>query len=270
MTFTVPAEERRGAEQATDLVEVSGLHPGGPTLVERAWLEQDVAGTRTIRSDPRGRVKVLTCDLRTGAPIDPGGDLSTDAYRPGRALAALVRSRDGHCRFPGCQVAARFCDLDHVRPWPIGPTEADNLMGRCRRHHRIKQHSGWGVVLDADGTVTWTDPAGLTRVTQPVHALHRTVLRARPGEPGAIPVGAPRTLVPDGPHTPLEFVLEHRPRGRWERGHATVDVGRTDSHDLVVLHDAGPLSRTPTTTVQRRSASLLSIARVIRTNWSGA
>ncbi len=29
-------------------------------------------------------------------------------------------------------------DLDHVVPWPDGPTTVANLVALCRRHHRLK------------------------------------------------------------------------------------------------------------------------------------
>jgi hypothetical protein len=82
-------------------------------------------------------------------------------------MATLVKARDGGCRFPGCTTTLRFCDLDHVTPWPAGTTAASNLIALCRRHHRIKQTHGWSVRLDPDGTTTWTDPAGRTRTTHP-------------------------------------------------------------------------------------------------------
>ena len=50
------------------------------------------------------------------------------AYRPSAELRRLVSLRDGHCRFPGCSVTIRQCDLDHVRPWPTGLTTQGNLM----------------------------------------------------------------------------------------------------------------------------------------------
>ncbi len=34
-------------------------------------------------------------------------------YRPSAALADFVRMRDMTCRFPGCDVPAEFCDIDH-------------------------------------------------------------------------------------------------------------------------------------------------------------
>ena len=138
--------------------------PGPPSRCSCA-----AAGCATTwrRAPPltRGRAKrtrpsFVPCDPLTGARLDPGDHLTTDAYRPSDQLAALVRARDGRCRFPGCSIAARFCDLDHVRPWPTGPTAARNLLTLCRRHHRIKQRPGWRLRLAPDGTTTWTDPTG--------------------------------------------------------------------------------------------------------------
>jgi hypothetical protein len=68
-------------------------------------------------------------------------------------------------------VTARFCDLDHVRPWPHGPTALDNLMLLCRRHHRVKQRPGWAAVLAPDGSVTWRTPDGRVLTTRPVDHL---------------------------------------------------------------------------------------------------
>ena len=120
-------------------------------------------------------------------------------------------ARDRRCRFPGCHVAGVFCDLDHVKPWPHGHTRDDNLLCLCRRHHRIKQRPGWHLTLTPDGVATWTDPTGRTRTTHPVDALRTAVLT---GSSGGTPETEPstsmaRTLIPDGPHSELEFHLEH-------------------------------------------------------------
>jgi hypothetical protein len=129
------------------------------------------------RTGPR----FVPCHPLTGARLDPGDHLATEAYRPGDELEALVRARDGRCRFPGCSIAARSCDLDHVRPWPLGRTAAPNLLTLCRRHHRIKQRPGWRVRLAPDGTAIWTDPTGRERTTAPLNALRSLVLPADPG-----------------------------------------------------------------------------------------
>lgn len=80
-------------------------------------------------------------------------------YTPSTALRRLVIERDGSCRFPGCQVAASKCDLDHVIPFnhndPLGGglTREGNLIALCRHHHRDKTHNGTTYRLMSDGTV---------------------------------------------------------------------------------------------------------------------
>jgi hypothetical protein len=185
----------------------------------------------------------------TGAESEPA-DFS-ESYRVPDPMARFLRLRDGSCRFPGCCTPARQCDLDHVRPWPAGPTTPTNLMCLCRRHHRIKQRDGWGVRLHPDGRATWTDPTGLTRTTWPVDHLHLVTAghtrrdhdhtASRPG-PGEIPtafeeqlvelLGGPDHAAPrahpvwsdlDGtlhggppPRVDLDFTLE-RGTGAWEQ-----------------------------------------------------
>ncbi|QKE85296.1 HNH endonuclease signature motif containing protein [Arthrobacter sp. NEB 688] len=184
-----------GARAADDdLVAVHGMHAGDPDLVPRGWLAR-----AAVVTDPTSPVP----HAATGALTDPDGLLSTDAYRPGARLAALVRARDGRCRFPGCHVAARFCDLDHVRAWPAGPTSAANLACLCRRHHRVKQRLGWSVRAADDAVLHWTDPTGATRTTHPVD--HRAVV-LEAGDPGPPP---PPRRSADPVHSPMEFRLEH-------------------------------------------------------------
>lgn len=101
--------------------------------------------------------------------LDPDGGVVQDArsYRPSAALRRRVRSRDRTCRFPGCNTPAARCDLDHVVPYPHGPTDETNLMCVCRTHHLFKHHGGWRSRLSLDGTVTWRAPDGRTYLTRP-------------------------------------------------------------------------------------------------------
>ncbi len=173
------------------------------------------------------------------------------AYRPSGRMAKRVKARDRRCRFPGCTVAAVFCDLDHVRPWPTGPTADTNLICLCRRHHRVKQRPGWRVTLAADGTLTWTDPTGRVRTTAPADALTCTVLGgAATPPPAPVSTSITRTDLPDGPHSDLEFRLEHlraaaRPTsGGWSiHGHPMATSWRDDNG---TRHSA---ELTPTTNV---------------------
>jgi hypothetical protein len=118
---------------------------------------------------PACRRRPDTCDhdlttrpgLQTPAP--------TDGYRPAAPLDRHVRTRDRHCRFPGCRRRTpRAGELDHVTPHPHGDTSAANLTGFCTTHHRGKhQAPGWQHTLTAEGTLTVTTPTGLTAVTTP-------------------------------------------------------------------------------------------------------
>ena len=216
--------------QGDDLVQVQGARPSEPMLVRREWVHDHLA-KRSRKGREMARSSFVPCDPVTGARLDPDDHLSTAGYRPGTELAALVRARDGRCRFPGCSVAARFCDLDHVRPWPTGPTAAGNLLTLCRRHHRIKQRPGWWVRCAPDGTATWTDPGGGDRTTAPLDALETVLLRSDPAQAAGIEdAGArprrPASIDDDASATAwsvLETVLgirlEHHPTGERANGH---------------------------------------------------
>jgi hypothetical protein len=93
-------------------------------------------------------------------------------YVPSRALAEFVRLRDLTCRFPGCDVPATRCDVDHSIPHREGgPTHASNLSAKCRLHHLLKTFWGWRDEQLRDGTIIWTSPAGERYVTTPGSAL---------------------------------------------------------------------------------------------------
>ena len=97
--------------------------------------------------------------IRNGATIKPIRTPSVEPelrYRPSDELAEFVRMRDLFCRFPGCDVPADRCDIDHARPWPWGPTHASNLNCKCRQHHLMKTFwtgiGGWSDQQLPDGT----------------------------------------------------------------------------------------------------------------------
>jgi hypothetical protein len=106
-------------------------------------------------------------DARTGTVVET----MSAAYKPPRAIADFVKTRDGTCRMWGCTRPARSCDTDHARPWPAGSTTPRNLGALCRRHHRLKQRRRWAHELHPDGSVTWTSPRGRRRTTLPDHMI---------------------------------------------------------------------------------------------------
>ncbi|MFW5472982.1 DUF222 domain-containing protein [Knoellia sp. CPCC 206450] len=260
-------------------VEVGGFGAPGTAFVPADAL----ASTGAPRSrDHRPR---LACHPGTGALTDghvpaglaPGGDLtrtvptgpadatdtkvgqSCSTYRVAAAMVRFVRLRDGSCRFPGCSTPARQCDLDHVRPWPTGPTATTNLICLCRRHHRIKQRDGWTVRLHPDATVTWTDPTGRTSTTMPVDHLHLAATSPTAGSDPAAPMSPPGQAAPlSHPGSPAprrhidlslldddlsELLIDHLARGAQRRRHSR-GFSRHITFEADELHDGAP-SRPP-------------------------
>ncbi len=104
--------------------------------------------------------------------VDLNGELSATSYEPTDRQRDQIRLRDQTCVFPWCSQPARRSDIDHTvpfdhaaadegRPQP-GPTTTSNLGALCRRHHRLKTHSGWQVCQSASGVFHWTSPHGHT------------------------------------------------------------------------------------------------------------
>jgi hypothetical protein len=146
---------------------LAGLADTPGTLSGYGVLPADLV-RRLAAGDTRWR-HILT-DRATGAVLDVG----TWSYRPPSALDRHVRTRDVTCRFPGCTVPARECDLDHLIPFPQGPTNAANLHALCRRHHQLKHDDHWTVQPLPNSGLRWTSPLGTTRDTwpEPHHTHH--------------------------------------------------------------------------------------------------
>jgi Domain of unknown function (DUF222) len=153
--------------------------------------------------------------IRNGATITPirtPRAAPEPRYRPSDELAEFIRMRDLFCRFPGCDVAADRCDIDHARPWPWGPTHPSNLNCKCRKHHLMKTFwtgiGGWKDIQLPDGTLIWTAPSGKTYTTHPGSRLffpNWNVTTAHLPPPTAQPP-------PDTPHRGLMMPRRKRPR----------------------------------------------------------
>ncbi|CAI9393433.1 HNH endonuclease signature motif containing protein [Microbacterium sp. T2.11-28] len=101
-----------------------------------------------------------------------GTVLAVDRYRPSDQLKRALRVRDEHCRFPGCRIPVRRCDIDHTTAREHdGPTELGNLAHLCRRHHTLKHHSAWRVRQTPDGILHWTSPTGRHYPDRPARTL---------------------------------------------------------------------------------------------------
>jgi hypothetical protein len=153
LNLTVPANLLVGAP-GIDTVEAAAAAFTG------AGLDCDLV--RTVAADATWQ-RVLT------DPVDGHVlDARPRRYKPGRALAEHIRTRDAHCRFPGCRQPAKRADLDHTFPAEAdGPTVTGNLAALCRKHHRLKHFPGWECQQTDDGALTFTTPTGRTYRTRP-------------------------------------------------------------------------------------------------------
>lgn len=236
LQVAVPASLIASSENLTENLTQDRLE-GGLAALAQDWLSGSghPVGQGGLS---RVRVELLPCHdngayARTpvgGWSVVPGvdGDLragrvsrhrsiapEVDAYRPTEAMTTTVKARDGRCRFPDCTVTARFCDLDHVTPWPAGPTAVANLACLCRRHHRVKQRPGWQVRIRPDASMEWTDPTGRTRTTSPVDHLRPdptwwltpATEPSMKGQSAALPAAG---TAPGAAPSPLEDHHDHR------------------------------------------------------------
>ena len=104
-------------------------------------------------------------------------DLGHAKYEPSRKLREFIHARDPKCTYPGCNHQARRSQLDHITPWPQGPTNRENLHPLCVHHHNLKTHGNWQVTRDHDsGETTWTSPRGLrAKAPHPYTPMPKTI-----------------------------------------------------------------------------------------------
>ncbi|HYT10838.1 MAG TPA: HNH endonuclease signature motif containing protein [Mycobacteriales bacterium] len=169
-------------------------HPGHRSVSEFA-VDEVSAALRLSRTAAGNRIHVaielagrVTTQPTTGAVLHA----ARTPYTPSAALADLIRARDITCRFPGCRRPAARCDLDHVTPWPAGPTAEHNIAAECRHHHRLKHQAGWRVEIDDNARMTWTSPTGHRYHTDPPAADPPTDDPTTDNAPGT-----PGTRMPD-------------------------------------------------------------------------
>jgi len=127
---------------------------------------------RRIAADPTGTWHRILTDPTTRQILDYG----RKTYRPPRALADHVITRDRTCVFPGCTRPARHCQLDHGQDWCTGGTTCEhNLHPLCTRHHHTKHNAGWTIQHRDDGSYLWTNPTGHQYTVHPPDGQSRTV-----------------------------------------------------------------------------------------------
>lgn len=100
---------------------------------------------------------------------DIGGyllDYGDRQYLP-EPLRDFLVARDRTCRGPGCGQPAYRSQHDHVIPFPLGPSSADNGHMACKRDHDLKTTGYLRLRDNPDGTRTWITGLGQEVATAP-------------------------------------------------------------------------------------------------------
>ena len=116
---------------------------------------------------PVSTVRRLCCDAEIipivlgtdGVPLDMGRSIRTANRNQRRALRTMYRT----CAHPDCTVAFSACTSHHVRWWwkHKGPTDIDNMIPLCEKHHHQVHEGGWTLTMTPDRVTTWTRPDGI-------------------------------------------------------------------------------------------------------------
>lgn len=116
---------------------------------------------------PVSTVRRLCCDAEIipvvlgtdSVPLDLGRSVRTANRAQRRALRSMHRT----CAHPDCTVVFSQCRAHHVRWWlrDDGPTDIDNLLPLCERHHHLVHEGRWDLTMAPDRTATWTRPDGV-------------------------------------------------------------------------------------------------------------
>jgi hypothetical protein len=154
-----PEHESRRPRVSLDAVMTIRLPDGEP--VDLAAMRAELEHVGPV---PRVTVERLACDCAVGRVIMNGKSEVLDLGRHTRLVTKAQRCalvhRDRHCAFPGCERPPRWCDAHHLTPWQHGgPTDLDNLVLLCRRHHVLCHEGGWQLKRSPeDGTTHATPP----------------------------------------------------------------------------------------------------------------
>jgi hypothetical protein len=167
---------RRGELQVViDLATLLGL-ADNPALLAGQPVPADLA--RELATDC-GSLRRIVTDPVDGHLLDYG----TRTYLPD-ALKTHITARDATCRAPGCNQPAARCELDHIHPFPHGPSSVGNTHALCRRDHTTKTDGDLQILEHLrDGTTRWRTRDGQTGVTPPRPYLPETTPPPDPTDP---------------------------------------------------------------------------------------
>jgi hypothetical protein len=166
-------------------VAAQEANPGdaGGTLADGVTIAPET--TRRLACD----ASVVTLVERAGEPVSVGRKTRTVPPSLRRAL----RSRDGGCRFPGCE-RDRYVDAHHIEHWARGgETSLDNLVELCRHHHRLVHEGGFSVELRG-AELVFRRPGGRIIEATPRLPAAQALAGSRDGAADPFPLSAGESM----------------------------------------------------------------------------
>jgi hypothetical protein len=158
-----PPRELRGDERAAVVIHLDAqqLEP------EHGSAEPTRPSARVDRGPglPDAVVQRLLCDGRVRTLLMKDEQV-LDVGRTHRLVTrkqfrALLRRQGGHCAHPGCPNTKRL-HAHHVMPWLVGgPTDMDNLVLLCERHHVALHDGAYRIRKFENGQFRFETPDGV-------------------------------------------------------------------------------------------------------------
>ena len=111
-------------------------------------------------------VKRLACDSSVSRVLLDQSSVVIDVGRATHKIPVGLRKalelRDRHCRWPGCEKPASWCDGHHLEHWIHGGgLDLPNIVLLCQHHHWLVHEGGWQLVKTDDGELVPVAPQRL-------------------------------------------------------------------------------------------------------------
>ena len=120
-----------------------GLRAGGAC---RTALGADLPVETVRRLACEAEILPVVLDGRS-VPIDVGRSKRLATVHQRRALEAIYPT----CAIPDCEVIFDHCNVHHIDYWENGgPTDLNNMIPLCSRHHHASHEGGWKLKLDPE------------------------------------------------------------------------------------------------------------------------
>jgi hypothetical protein len=150
------ATERR-AEALVELVRrgLASEKAARPLVLVQIDLEESrakLADGTWVRGEDARR---LACDCDVARVVTAGKsrvlDLGWSTRDPSDAQRRALSAIYSACAFPGCDRPFRWCELHHLIHWlDGGPTDLDNLLPLCSRHHHLHHRGEFPITREGD------------------------------------------------------------------------------------------------------------------------